>query len=154
MQSGVRDEAGWRHPAPGISCPDGQGRALAGCVWEEVEARTAFPQSRPQLPPAAAVGGFCGGAPCPPGINSLPGGLFPWLVKVRSGAGWYKATCHPREPTLQLLKIYPLKGKNSFLYIKDIYYLCVLLSNLARMNIRSREIFVLLDSVRNSLKNR
>jgi len=38
--------------------------------WKEVEARTAFPQSRPQLPPAAAVGGFCGGAPCPDGINS------------------------------------------------------------------------------------
>ncbi len=40
-------------------------------IWEEVEARTAFPQSRPQLPPAAAVGGFCGGAPCPAGINSV-----------------------------------------------------------------------------------
>ena len=40
-------------------------------VGEEVEAKTAFSQSRPQLPPAAAVGGFCGGAPCPAGINSV-----------------------------------------------------------------------------------
>ena len=95
--SGVRDEAGWRHPAPGRCGPAGQGRAVDGCgsarrsaggyvrgrgvavvveerVWEEVEAWTAFPQSRPQLPPAAAVGGFCGGAPCPAGSNSVS----PW----------------------------------------------------------------------------
>ena len=53
--------------------PAGQGSAVDRAAWESAwgkrerwegaKARTAFPQSRPELAPAAAVGGFCGGAP-------------------------------------------------------------------------------------------
>ena len=69
--------------------PAGQGSAVDRAAWESAwgkrerwegaKARTAFPQSRPELAPAAAVGGFCGGASCPDGIQ--------FLVSVLLGPG-------------------------------------------------------------------
>ena len=107
----MRDEAGWRHSAPAISGPAGQGSAV-DCVaresawgkrerWEGAKARTAFPQSRPELAPAAAVGGFCGGAPCPDGIHFLvpdllgPGQSTSLLSAGGGGMSFFAASAQP-----------------------------------------------------------
>ena len=65
------------------------------------KARTAFPQSRPELAPAAAVGGFCGGAPCPDGIQFLvpdllgPGQSTSLLSAGGGGMSFFAASAQP-----------------------------------------------------------
>ena len=70
-------------------------------MWEGAKARTAFPQSRPELAPAAAVGGFCGGAPCPDGIQFLvpdllgPGQSTSLLSAGGGGMSFFAASAQP-----------------------------------------------------------
>ena len=93
------------------SDPAGQGRAVDRVAWESAwgkrerwegaKARTAFPQSRPELAPAAAVGGFCGGAPCPDGIQFLvsvlvgPGQSTSLLSAGGGGMSFFAASAQP-----------------------------------------------------------
>ena len=91
--------------------PAGQGSAVDRAAWESAwgkrerwegaKARTAFPQSRPELAPAAAVGGFCGGAPCPDGIQFLvpdllgPGQSTSLLSAGGGGMSFFAASAQP-----------------------------------------------------------
>ena len=93
------------------SDPAGQGSAVDRAAWESAwgkrerwegaKARTAFPQSRPELAPAAAVGGFCGGAPCPDGIQFLvsvllgPGQSTSLLSAGGGGMSFFAASAQP-----------------------------------------------------------
>ena len=91
--------------------PTGQGSAVDRAAWESAwgkrerwegaKARTAFPQSRPELAPAAAVGGLCGGAPCPDGIQFLvpdllgPGQSTSLLSAGGGGMSFFAASAQP-----------------------------------------------------------
>ncbi len=91
--------------------PAGQGSAVDRAAWESAwgkrerwegaKARTAFPQSRPELAPAAAVGGFCGGAPCPDGIQFLvpdllgPGQSTSLLCAGGGGMSFFAESAQP-----------------------------------------------------------
>ena len=85
------------------------------CGWEGAKARTAFPQSRPELAPAAAVGGFCGGAPCPDGIQFLvpdllgPGQSTSLLSAGGGGMSFFAASAQPISSDLPYQRPIPRK---------------------------------------------
>ena len=107
------------------SDPAGQGRAVDRVAWESAwgkrerwegaKARTAFPQSRPELAPAAAVGGFCGGAPCPDGIQFLvpdllgPGQSTSLLSAGGGGMSFFAASAQPISSDLPYQRPIPRK---------------------------------------------
>ena len=121
----MRDEAGWRHSAPGQVWSGRAGESGRWCVWESAwgkrerwegaKARTAFPQSRPELAPAAAVGGFCGGAPCPDGIQFLvsdllgPGQSTSLLSAGGGGMSFFAASAQPISSDLPCWRPIPRK---------------------------------------------
>ena len=84
-------------------------------MWEGAKARTAFPQSRPELAPAAAVGGFCGGAPCPDGIQFLvpdllgPGQSTSLLSAGGGGMSFFAASAQPISSDLPYQRPIPRK---------------------------------------------
>ena len=105
--------------------PAGQGSAVDRVAWESAwekrerwegaKARTAFPQSRPELAPAAAVGGFCGGAPCPDGIQFLvpdllgPGQSTSLLSAGGGGMSFFAASAQPISSDLPCQKPFSRK---------------------------------------------